>query len=223
MRILAIETSTTDSSIALLDEHAVVHETALRADQRTAQSLAPALDAAFQHVSWSPGSVELVAVTHGPGSFTGLRIAVTTAKTFAYATGAQLVALNTLRAVVEQLPPDVTDACAVMNAQRKQVFAARYRRVPGHPWTVSAPCRIVDQPALAGLLSSRTVLTGPALARWSAESLAGQPRAEPQCWTPRASTVGRLGLRVHRAGQRDSVLDLQPRYYRRSYAEEAQR
>lgn len=223
MRILAIETSTNDSSIALLDEHAVVHETALRGDQRTAQSLAPALDAAFQQFTWSPDSVDLVAVTHGPGSFTGLRIAVTTAKTFAYASGAQLVALNTLRALVEQLPPEVTDACAVMNAQRKQVFAARYRRVPGHPWTVSAPCRIVDQHAVGELLSPHTVLTGPALARWSAQSLAGQPRAELACWTPRASTVGHLGLRMYRAGQRDSVLGLQPRYYRRSYAEETQR
>lgn len=222
MRILAIETSTKESSVALLEEHAVVYESALRADQRTAQSLAPALDTAFQEVGWSPGSVELVAVTHGPGSFTGLRIAVTTAKTFAYATGADLVALNTLRALVEQLPPHVTDACAVMNAQRKQVFAARYRRLADHPWTVSAPCRIVDQPVVAELLSPHTVLTGPALAHWSPEALAGQPRAEPQCWTPRASTVGQVGLRLHRGGQRDSVLGLRPRYYRRSYAEETQ-
>lgn len=223
MRILAIETSTKNSSIAVLEDHRVIRETGLPSDQGTARALAPALEAMFRETGWSPGSVDFVAVTHGPGSFTGLRIAVTTAKMFAYATGAQLVAVNTLRTLVEQLPAGVTDACAVINAQRQQVFAARYQRHAGQAWQVSLPCQVLGRDALLDILSPHTVVTGPLLARWSPPLRENQIQAPPGCWTPRAGTVAQLGRRLALAGHRDDIFELRPQYYRRSYAEETGR
>ena len=197
----------------------VVQEAALPARQGTAQSLAPAMADVLKHAEWHPHSIDLVAVTSGPGSFTGLRIAVTAAKTFAYATKAELVAVNTLRALVEQLPGTVTDACALMNAQRGQLFAATYRRHPEQDWVVSTDCRVVDRETLGDLLTPETVLTGPVLARFSPSVLERQARAAPDCWIPRAPTVGRLAWRAYAAGHRDDVFKLQPQYYRASYAE----
>ena len=144
MRILAIETSTNQGSVALLEQCELVHERSLPSELRTAQSLAPAIQASMFQADWQSNTVDLVAVTSGPGSFTGLRIAVTTAKTLAYATGAQLIALNTLAVLVEQLPEEVVDACAVMDAQRRQLFATRFKRGLDQRWNaVDASTRIV--------------------------------------------------------------------------------
>ncbi len=226
MRILAIETAVQRGSIALLEQRRqqceLVHEALLPVDQRSAQSLAPALADALQRVDWPSKSVDLVAVANGPGSFTGLRIAVTTAKTFAYAVGARLVACNTLRVLVEQLPANVTDACAVMDARRRQLFAARFRRATDGQWNEVAPCQIIDRDTLVSRLSAETILTGPELERLTADLplLQQQPRATPDCWLPRASTLGRLACVAHDAGQWEDLFGLLPQYYRLSYAEE---
>ncbi len=220
MRILALETSTAHGSVALLENNVLVHETILAAERRTAQALAPAMAGLFQQADWAPRSIELVALTSGPGSFTGLRIAVTTAKTFAYATGARLVALDTLRVLVEQLRDDVSQACAVMDAQRRQLLAALFCRLPDQTWAATGSCQIVERHELAGLLSSSTLLTGPVLSRLPPPFLAEQPRSDPLCWMPRASTVGRLAWQAHLAGRYDDPLLVQPRYHRPSYAEE---
>src|SRR5262245_32191202 len=109
-RIVAIETSGQHGSVAVLcgeekGEARLVREIVLSDQQRTAQSLAPALNKLLQTAGWEPSTVSLVAVLTGPGSFTGLRIGVTTAKTLAYAWGADVVGINTLEAIAEQAPP----------------------------------------------------------------------------------------------------------------------
>ena len=81
MNILALETSGKSGTVAALSEGLVLHERPLAPHQRSAQSLAPALFACLNEVAWQPQQVDLVAVTTGPGSFTGLRVGVTTAKT----------------------------------------------------------------------------------------------------------------------------------------------
>ena len=99
-RILAIESSGRHASVATLwgdaDGTRLIGQTLLSGDERTAQVLAPAIQQLLAAADWSPKSVELVAVTVGPGSFTGLRIGVTTAKAFAYAIGAEVLGVNTL-------------------------------------------------------------------------------------------------------------------------------
>src|SRR5688572_20388398 len=90
-------------SVAAL-EGELVAEMELDSARRTAQTLVPALDVLLRQVAWKPQDVDLIAVTQGPGSFTGLRIGVTTAKTFAYACGAAIVGVNTLAAIARQVP-----------------------------------------------------------------------------------------------------------------------
>src|SRR5205823_153504 len=76
--------------------------------------------------NWLPKEVELVAVTVGPGSFTGLRIGVTTAKAFAYAIGAEVVGVNTLDALAAQALPSPSPLWAILDAQRQELFAAKF-------------------------------------------------------------------------------------------------
>ena len=91
MRVLALETSERIGSLATLQTNGqqveVVCEATLPADQRAAQSLLPAVRSILHDSGWEPKQLDLVCVTTGPGSFTGLRIGVTAAKTLAYAVG----------------------------------------------------------------------------------------------------------------------------------------
>jgi len=141
VRALALDTSTGCGSLALLHDATVIYESQLADDQRTARTFSVAIDGALRFVAWEPRTVGLVAVTNGPGSFTGLRISVTAARFFAYATHADLIALNTLDVIVEQLP------CRDVLAQHVDRTAPRScsvtARIPASSplRTVAANCR----------------------------------------------------------------------------------
>ena len=220
LRILALETSTAHGSVALLENNVLVHETILAAERRTAQALAPAMAGLFQQADWAPRSIELVVLDQRPRLFHRPAYRSHHRQDVRLRNGARLVALDTLRVLVEQLRDDVSQACAVMDAQRRQLLAALFCRLPDQTWAATGSCQIVERHELAGLLSSSTLLTGPVLSRLPPPFLAEQPRSDPLCWMPRASTVGRLAWQAHLAGRYDDPLLVQPRYHRPSYAEE---
>jgi tRNA threonylcarbamoyladenosine biosynthesis protein TsaB len=221
--MLALDTSVGCGSLALLEDAVVMGRAQLAEGRGMAQTFSVAIDAALRRAAWEPASIGLVALTNGPGSFTGLRIGVTAAKFFAYATGAQLVALNTLEVIVEQLPREATVACAVMDAQRRQLFAATYERGGDGLWQVTQPCHVINLDELERLMKPTTILTGPALSRWAASSLPAVPLAPSDSWLPRAETVGQVAWRAYQVGAVTDIWQLQPRYYRPSYAEEGGR
>src|SRR5262245_56227812 len=128
MRILALETSSFSGSCAVADDDRVLSETFLPDAMRTAQGLAPMIERQLLAVGWTPKDIQLVAVTQGPGSFTGLRVGVTTAKTMAYALNAQVLGIDTLAVIAQQAPPEHTTIEAVLDAQRRQLFVARFCR-----------------------------------------------------------------------------------------------
>ena len=115
-------------------------------------------------MGWRPQDVQLVAVTQGPGSFTGLRVGVTAAKTMAYAVGAEVFAVNTLKVIAEQSPAGVQRVCAVLDAQRQQLFAADFQRQADRLVEASGT-RIEDIADWLAGLSADTAVSGPGLAR----------------------------------------------------------
>jgi tRNA threonylcarbamoyladenosine biosynthesis protein TsaB len=219
MRILALETSTREGSVAVLDDQRVLGEAPLEPSQRTAQAFAPAIARQLAAVGWTPTDVQLVAVTVGPGSFTGLRIGVTAAKTFAYAVGAEIVGVNTLEVIARQVPHDPPLVCSVLDAQRQQLFSATYRRENGDLRSVGQAA-IVDQPHWLASLPADVVVTGPGLTRVLQQLPAGVVVADQRFWNPQAATVGRLAGLDSRAGKRDDLWKLNPLYFRPSAAEE---
>ena len=219
MRILALDTSTLSGSVGLLEEERLVHQIDLDPALRTARSLAPALDAAIQAVDWQPSDVQLVAVTCGPGSFTGLRLGVTTAKTFAYAVRAEILGLNTLEIIAAQSSLPCSQLWAVMDAQRRELFAARFERGADGGWQLVEPVRILGREDWLRHLTPDSGVTGPGLLGLTEALPSRAVEAESQ-WRPRADTVGRVGWRHYRAGRRDDVWSLAPQYYRQSAAEE---
>ena len=228
MRVLAIETSGRLGSVALLDtnqgEAGIVEQTTPEGE-RTAQSLLPTVEQLLQQRSWRPIDVELVCVTTGPGSFTGLRIGVVTAKTFAYATGAKLVGVHTLAAIahgVKQFCGDIIPMrlWTILDAQRQELFAAEF--------DLSRPIVEQAQPAteIIGIddwlsrLTAADAVAGPPLSKLQDRLPAEVASLPPRLWQPTAASVGRLAIQLFDLGDQINPLELVPRYYRKSAAEE---
>ena len=220
MRILALETSTLQSSLALSDGENVVSLTTLEPKQRTAQSLAPAIKNSLQLLDWSPKSLDLIALSSGPGSFTGLRIGVTTAKMLAYATNAEILGLDSLEVIALQSPSDSSHVVAIMDAQRQQLYAASFQRSANNKIDRLSKTTIADQVSFLDSLASQHLLTGPGVKCIRDRLPVTIKVAEPALWAPRADTVARLANAAYARGKRDDLWQLVPQYFRKSAAEE---
>jgi tRNA threonylcarbamoyladenosine biosynthesis protein TsaB len=173
----------------------------------------------LEQVGWRPADVQLIAVTLGPGSFTGLRVGITSAKTLAYATGASLIGVNTLAALAEQVPCDAEQLFAVIDAGRQELYVGQFARDGGH-WLRIGPGSIQSIDAWLAGLPRGAIVTGPALAKLASRLPADVTVAPASNWKLMATTVGRVGWRHYETGQRDDPFQLTPLYLRRSAAEE---
>ncbi|MBW3599724.1 MAG: tRNA (adenosine(37)-N6)-threonylcarbamoyltransferase complex dimerization subunit type 1 TsaB [Planctomycetes bacterium] len=220
MRILALETSSTAGSVALLRGDLVAAEASLPTGQRSAQALAPAILETLATAGWRASDVAMIAVTQGPGSFTGLRIGAATAKTLAYALGADLIGVNTLEAIAAQAPPECGEVWTLLDAHRGQLFAARFRLGDNGPQAVRDTC-VIDVDAWLDAYTSVDWIAGPGVSRVLRRLPSDAAIVDEPNWAPRAETVGKLAWRAHQQGRRDDVFAFAPRYYRPSAAEEA--
>jgi tRNA threonylcarbamoyladenosine biosynthesis protein TsaB len=222
MRILAIETTGRHGSLALLDgnDHRTSLVSEVRLDiGRTAQILAPSLATLLADAGWPASSVELVAVASGPGSFTGLRIGVTTAKAFAYAVGAQILPVDTLEVLAAQAPPANAKLWAIMDAQRQELFVATFGLRDGVKTRESATAIVGETSWIASLQTGERV-TGPPLNRLRDLLPHGVIALPDSFWQPTATVVGEVAWKHFVAGQRSDVWQLTPNYFRLSAAEE---
>ncbi len=220
MRILAIETSTSTGSIAVSDSGCLLNQTVLPAGQRTASLLAPTIADVLKSAGWQPGDIQLLCVTVGPGSFTGLRIAVTTAKTLAYATGAELIGVGTLEVIAAQAPQQHETICPILDAGRGQLYAAKYGRLDADRLETLLPPRIIDAARWLDSLCQSDSVTGLGLKRIAARLPPNVTVVEQEQWLPQAETTARLGDHKYQAGHRDDFWKLAPLYLRQSAAEE---
>jgi tRNA threonylcarbamoyladenosine biosynthesis protein TsaB len=218
--ILAFDTSALAGSAALLDDERILAQMQLPADRRSAQTLAPAIDELLRQAGQTPAGLGLVATTIGPGSFTGLRVGVTTAKTLAYAIRCDVIGLDTLDVIAAQAPTtSQSELHAVMDAQRKELFLARYRIESGQAIRL-AENQIIAADTWLPSLAPGTIVTGPGLAKLSGQLPPGVVAVDAAHWEPQATTIGRLAFAEHRHGRRDDLWKLAPAYLRASAAEE---
>lgn len=221
LRILAIETSLRQGSLATLDgSHfpaTLVAERLLPSDQRSAQSLLPKLSQLCSESDWQPSQIELVCVTTGPGSFTGLRIGVTAAKALAFAVGAKLVGVHTLAALAGSVPQAGGKLWAILDAQRQELFAASFKGadIPQSPET-----RILSSDEWLAELKAGDSVMGPPLGILKSRLPSDVTLVDKSLWQPQAANVGRLGYEMYLAGSTVDPMQLIPSYFRKSAAEE---
>lgn len=131
MLLLGIETSTARSSVALVEDDRVLASAALGVPRRHGEFLAPAIRFCLDQASVDLGRIGGVAVGVGPGLFTGLRVGIATAQTFAAARGLPVVGLCGLDVLALQARYTARPICATIDARRGELFWAFYRPVPG--------------------------------------------------------------------------------------------
>src|SRR5688572_17306148 len=140
-RGVAIETSGRVGSVAVVRDGAVVADDQFPHGLQHAAQIVPIIDRLTRAQGWLPRDVDELYVSVGPGSFTGLRISVTLAKTMALATGVKLVAVPTVRVLAENAPADARHVVIVLDAKRDQIFTARFDRI-GDAWTEAEPAKL---------------------------------------------------------------------------------
>jgi tRNA threonylcarbamoyladenosine biosynthesis protein TsaB len=240
-RIIAIETSSRRGSVAAARGPELLTEETFPTDREHARELLPALDRLCRAQGWSPDEIAHCYVSIGPGSFTGLRVAVTFARHLALATGAKICAVPTLDAVAENCAalPDAPEHLAVVfDAKRGQVFAAVFARrgpcgtavlgcvVAQPPSAVFAYDRIVEpcliEPAALLATAPRPIaVVGEGIDHHRAAiEASGAALLDQTLWRPRAANVHRLGWGLAEQGRFTPARELVPFYLRRPEAEE---
>jgi tRNA threonylcarbamoyladenosine biosynthesis protein TsaB len=223
-RALAIETSARTGSLAVVEDGRVLAEDQFAHGLKHAAEIVPRLDRLCRGQGWSPRDVREVYVSAGPGSFTGLRIGITLAKTLAFATGAQVVAVPTVRVLARNAPPEARRLVLVLDGKRDQIYTARFERAqPDSPWTEVEPAHLDDLRGMLARAPRPVHLLGegiPYHQKFIPQNDAGVIVTAEDLWRPRAAAVAEEGVRMAMAGQFTEPQRIVPIYVRRPEAEE---
>jgi tRNA threonylcarbamoyladenosine biosynthesis protein TsaB len=226
VRILAVETSTRTGALALLESGLVVAESRVNITVTHGERLLAAIDGVLRSARWQLADVAAFAVALGPGSFTGLRIGLSTVKALGFATGRPIVGVPTLDGLAWSLPFCAHPVCPVLDARKNEVYAALYRTHAGRLEVVEA-ARAVAPAILAEELRGSTdepiVFLGDGVTPFApvlTDILGARARLAPAALRlPSAVTVGELGGWALARGETTDPAGLVPLYVRPSEAE----
>jgi len=234
--ILALETSSRIGSVAIALGEQILAEFTFSGPMRHSAELFPAIHSLLDRFCRKPQEIEHIYISVGPGSFTGLRIAVTTAKAMNLANAAKIVAVDTLDVIAANLisltpeNPVQTSSdepraasperiAAVLDAKRRQFFIAVYQRTSNEIWKKIFPDSLMTAPQFLDKFACKQKpvwLLGDGLVYYKNKFKAdGIQFLDVQYWTPQAAKVYLLGWKKALAGEFADALTLQPNYLRR--------
>ncbi len=212
-RLLILETSHRIGQIALAQGDTIVGQCSLDESRRHARDLAPTIKKLLQEQGWQARDLEGVLVSRGPGTYTGLRVGLMSAKTLAYATGCSLLAINTFDAIFQQAPASPSNIDCIADAQQDKVYVQRFG-------TNAEPLRILPFDSwLTAALKLGVSVTGPGLERFL-DRVGTLGVLPPETWLPKPASLLKLGLSRFLKGERDELFAVEPLYLRASSAEE---
>ena len=211
MKILAMDTSNKTLSLAILENKETLGQVTLNIKKNHSITLMPAIDFLINSLDMKPADLDRIAVAQGPGSYTGLRIAVATAKTLAHTLKIELVGVSSLLALVPEQVEGL--AIPIMDARRNNVYAGFYQS--GQAVRPEAHLPLVEVLEIAGAANQPVTFVGET-ATFAEQIKAAIPQAAIQLTLPDAAAVGRLGLDLTAR----SIHDFVPNYLKRVEAEE---
>jgi tRNA threonylcarbamoyladenosine biosynthesis protein TsaB len=218
---LILETSGRVGQVALAQGAVVLGRRRLDESRRHARDLAPAVAELLAAASWTPRHVEVLMVSKGPGSYTGLRVGIMAAKAFAYATAARLIAIETFAAIAEQAPKDIERLAVLADAQQEKVYVQLFGRFPpGAALEATSRLSVQAFPEWLAATPAETWISGPGLRRLGGRLAPGTRVLPEELWDPQPESLLALGLARHARGETDDPWLLEPLYLRPSAAEE---
>lgn len=224
MLILSVDTTTFSGSVAILKETKLLAEVSLDSSLTYSERLLPSIHFMLQAVSLKIEDVDAYALAVGPGSFTGIRIGLSTVKSFAYASGKPIAPISTLKALAMKLwHPQNRLFCPLLDAKKGEVYAALFES-KGRKLNETIPQGAYSPDHFLSLLPSHRIISfiGNGVnvyrdkifqyfkdkARFSSRSLFI------------ANEVGLLGYELLKKNRGEEFCDVEPLYFRRSQAEE---
>ena len=220
--LLALETATDVCGVALCGDGRVVAEAHLHRPRMHARRLTPLVEDVLAHADVEASALGAVAVSMGPGSYTGLRIGVSTAKGWAMAAEAALVGVPTLEALAAQAAPWAAPGdviCALLDARRDEVYAAAYRRADDGTLSAQADVAALSTdtlPEWIGTLDDGTLWLlgdGAPKSRDTLAAHASRCRLVPaREVAPSAAWVARRAVPRLDAGETDDLATFEPLY-----------
>jgi tRNA threonylcarbamoyladenosine biosynthesis protein TsaB len=218
-RLLILETSGRSGHVALAEGPVLRDTRRLDEARRHARDLAPTVAELLRAAGWRPRDLHAVLVSRGPGSYTGLRVGIMSAKALAYAAGCAVLGIDTFAAIAAQAPPEATALDVLADAQQDRVYVQRFER-SGAEWQAASALDIVPATDWLAGRGEHVWVSGPGLRVIGARLPSGsRVVADPQ-WDPMPESLLRLGLARYEAGERDDLWALEPLYARPSSAEE---
>ena len=211
MKLLAFDTSNQALSLAILEDEHLLAQTTLNIKKNHSITLMPAIDFLMNSLDMKPTDLDRIAVAQGPGSYTGLRIAVATAKTLAHTLKIELVGVPSLLALVPEQVEGLV--IPIMDARRNNVYAGFYQS--GQAVRPEAHLPLAEVLGIAGAADQPVTFVGET-ATFAEQIKDALPQAAIQSTLPDAATIGRLGLDL----PAQSIHDFVPNYLKRVEAEE---
>jgi tRNA threonylcarbamoyladenosine biosynthesis protein TsaB len=226
MKVLAIDSSSVVAGVAVLNQGRLVYEAYHHHKRNHSEILMPMVEEAMESSGLTVGEMDLFAVSSGPGSFTGLRIGISTIKGLAHAVDKPAAAVPTLDALAYNIAHTNALVCPIMDARREQVYTSLYRREGDRYARIMAYSAIPVEKLTEELLSyqEHVLFVGdgiPAYRELLTEKMGGKALfAPPYLAYQRASAVAWLGSKMAQNGDCVSYRDLKPFYLRQSQAEQ---
>ena len=222
MKVLAIDTSTLVSSVAVIEDNVVLGEISLSQEMTHSENLVPMIDEIFKNIRMDISEIDLYAVAVGPGSFTGLRIGLATAKGFAHLFDKPIVGVSTLEGLAYSLVGNEI-IVPMIDARRERVYGTVYSGSDGLEVLYEEAIYNIDE--LIEILNQydRVVLNGNGSLEFEEKLLEGLKDklvlAPTNLRACRASSIGELGLKKYREGIKDDYFSLAPEYLRETQAQ----
>jgi len=225
MIILSVDSATPVAGVALIDQNKILAENFLNIGNTHSEQLLPLIEQTLKGVKLSLQDIDGIAVSIGPGSFTGLRIGLATAKGLAQVADIKLVAVPTLDALAQNVVGSDGYICPILNARKGEVYTALFETTDSRLNRISeyqalSPIALCEQLKEFGktvtflgdgVFEYRQVINSQIgnLARW----------APLHNLLPRASSLAVLGLKELEQGKSENIFTLTPFYLRKSEAE----
>ena len=216
MIILGIEAATRVASVAVISEEKILAEISQEAKLTHSETLLPQIEQALKIANVE--KVDAVAVSIGPGSFTGLRIGLATAKALCYAWNIKIIGVPTLQAISYHFPTSNAIIIPMLDAQKNRAYCQKFKNCRAlSKLEIKSIDEIVRD---AGKIDAEIFLCGDVLHKIKIELPQNVKIAPLNCRMPRAVNVALFGKNLIDAGGISNVMNIEPLYIRRSEAEE---
>jgi tRNA threonylcarbamoyladenosine biosynthesis protein TsaB len=222
MKVLGIETSTSSGSVAVVEDEKVLGQFFLNITPAHSEKLLTMVDCLLKEVGVEKNEIEGIAVSTGPGSFTGLRVGISTAKGLAFTLGIPVVSVSSLEVLARNVLFNALNICAMIDARKKEVYAAFFKYSDSDLKRISDDL-LISPENICEKISEKTIFigNGALLYKDYFVSLFGDLAlfCPFDINFPKASNCAVMAVSKLKNGFEDDLSALAPRYLRKAEAE----